>query len=114
MIMALGRHVRELWFSGDCSMALKKKIIRILLREIMVSLDDDTQDLTFMMHWQGGCHTTMSMKKPLSGAIKYKTPEQDIELIRSKVSANPWQDENNRTPRHHGAKSDWASGSHHS
>jgi len=70
MIMALGRHFRELWFSGDCSMALKKKIIRILIREIMVSLDDDTQDLTFMMHWQGGCHTTISMKKPLSGAIK--------------------------------------------
>ena len=36
-----------------------------------------------MMHWQGGCHTTVSMKKPLSGAIKYKTPEQDIEVIRN-------------------------------
>ena len=68
--MALGRHFRELWFSDDCAMALKKKIIRILIREIMVSLDDDTQDLTFRMHWQGGCHTTMSMKKPLSGVIK--------------------------------------------
>ena len=41
MIMALGRHFRELWFSDDCAMALKKKIIRILIREIMVSLDDD-------------------------------------------------------------------------
>jgi DNA invertase Pin-like site-specific DNA recombinase len=81
MIMALGRHFRELWFSDDCAMALKKKIIRLLIREIMVSLDDDTQILTFVIHWQGGCHTTMSMKKPLSGAIKYKTPEQDIALI---------------------------------
>jgi hypothetical protein len=36
-----------------------------------------------MLHWQGGCHTTMSMKKPLSGAIKYKTPEPDIALIRN-------------------------------
>jgi hypothetical protein len=44
MIMALGRHFRELWFSDDCAMALKKKIIRILIREIMVRLDDDTQD----------------------------------------------------------------------
>ena len=70
MIMTLGRHFRALWLSDECSMALKKKIIRILIREIMGSLDDDTQDLTFMMPWQGGCHTTMSMKKPLSGAIK--------------------------------------------
>jgi hypothetical protein len=70
MIMALGRHVRELWFSAACAMALKKTIIRLLIREIMVSLDDDTQDFTCMRHWQGGGHTTMSMPKPLSGAIK--------------------------------------------
>jgi hypothetical protein len=48
----------------------------------MGSLDDDMPDLTFMIHWQGGCHTTMSMKKPPSGAIKYKTSEQDIALLR--------------------------------
>lgn len=83
MIMALGHHLRELWFSDDCSMALKKQSIRILIREIMVSLDEDTQDVTFTMHWQSGCHTTMSMKKPLSSAIKYKTPEQDIALLRN-------------------------------
>ena len=82
MIRALGRHFRALWFSDDCSVELKKKIIRILIREIMVSLDDDLQDLIFMIHWQGGCHTTMSMKKPLSGAIKYKTSAQDLELLR--------------------------------
>jgi hypothetical protein len=38
----------------------------------------------------------------------------NIRLRRGKVSANPWQDENNGTPRHHGTKSDWASSSHHS
>jgi hypothetical protein len=86
MMMALGRHFRALWLSNECSMALKKTISRILLREIMVSLDEGTQDLPCMMHWQGGCPPTMSMKKPLSGAIKYKTPEQDIALIR-KLSA---------------------------
>jgi len=82
MIMALGRHVRELWFSADCAMALKKKIRRLLIKEIMVSLDDDRQDLTCISHWQGGCHPTMSMHKPLSGAVKYKTPAQDIDVIR--------------------------------
>lgn len=82
MIMALGRHFRKLWFSDDCVMVLKKKIIRILIQEIMVNLDDDSQELTFTIHWHGGCHTALSMKKPLSGAIKYKTPEHDVELIR--------------------------------
>jgi hypothetical protein len=43
MLMALGRHLRALWCSDACAMALKKKIVRILIKEIMVSLDDETQ-----------------------------------------------------------------------
>jgi hypothetical protein len=83
MIMALGRHCRALWCSDECAMALKKNSIRILIREIMVSLDEDTQDFTCIMHGQGGCPTTMSMQKPRSGAIKEKPPEQALALMRN-------------------------------
>jgi len=82
-IMTLGRHCSDLWFHESCAVALKKKIMRILIKEIIVNLDDHAQELTFMIHWQGGCHTTFSMAKPMSGAVKYKTPEQDIDLIRN-------------------------------
>jgi len=44
MILALGRPCRERCFNDDGSMALKKHLIRLLLREMMVSRDDDTQD----------------------------------------------------------------------
>ena len=43
VLMALGRHLRALWCSDAWAMALKKKLIRILIKEIMVRLDDDTQ-----------------------------------------------------------------------
>jgi hypothetical protein len=68
-LMTLGRHLRVLWCSDAC-VALKKKIIRILIQESMVSLDDASQAWTFIIHWHGGCHTTVSMRKPLSGAVK--------------------------------------------
>ena len=70
------------WCSDACAVALKKKMIRILIKEIMVSLDEASQALTFIIHWHGGCHTTVSMRKPLSGAVKYKTPAQDMDVIR--------------------------------
>ena len=82
-IMALGSHFSELWFHESCSVDLKKKMIRILIKEIIVNLNDNTQALTFMIHWHGSCHTTFSMAKPMSGAVKYKTPEEDIDLIRN-------------------------------
>jgi hypothetical protein len=82
MIMAPGRHFRALWFSDDCDAARKKQIIRILIKEVMVTLDDDTQALAFIIHWHGGCHTTLSRRKPLSGTVKYTTREQDTQLMR--------------------------------
>lgn len=68
--MALGRHCRVLWCSDACAVARKKKMIRILSKEIRVRLDDASQALTCIIHWHGGCHTTVSMSKPLSGAVK--------------------------------------------
>jgi hypothetical protein len=82
-IMALGSHFSELWFHESCSVDLKKKIMRILIKEIIVNLDDHARELTFIIHWHGGCHSTFSMVKPMSGAVKYKTPEEDIDLIRN-------------------------------
>jgi hypothetical protein len=63
-------------------MVLKKKIARIVIEEIIVDLDDDGQQLHFIIHWQGGCHTEFEMPKPLSGALAHKTSLEDIELIK--------------------------------
>jgi hypothetical protein len=38
--------------------------------------------------------------------IYKKRKIRGLNSILCKVSANPWQDENNGTPRYHGAKSD--------
>jgi hypothetical protein len=54
-------------------MVLKKKIARTLINEIIVDLDDETQQLHFIIHWHGGCHTRFEMPKPLSGALLHKT-----------------------------------------
>ena len=62
-------------------MVLKKQIARTLINEIIVDLDDETQELHFIIHWHGGCHTPFDMPKPLSGAIVHKTALEDRELI---------------------------------
>lgn len=62
-------------------MLLKKKIARIRMNEIIVDLDEETQELRFIIHWHGGCHTVFAMPKPLSGAVAHKTALEDLELI---------------------------------
>jgi hypothetical protein len=80
-ILALGQDFATVWGDPVCPMALKKKITRTLINEIVVDLDDAAQELRLIIHWHGGCHTTMTMPKPQSGAVAHKTALEDLELI---------------------------------
>ena len=62
-------------------MEAKKKILRTVIEEIVVTLDDSTQMLHFVIHWNGGCHTEFETEKPRS-AVGKATDLEDVELIR--------------------------------
>lgn len=81
VIEGLGKDFAAVWDNPACPMALKKKIARTLIHEIVVSLDDDTKELRLIIHWYGGCHTAFTMLKPLSGAVVHKTALEDVALI---------------------------------
>jgi DNA invertase Pin-like site-specific DNA recombinase len=80
-LRALGERFPEVWESERCSMALKKKIVRSVVEEVIVNLEDRSQTLRFIIHWKGGCHTELQMPKPPSG-VGLKTSEENLEIIR--------------------------------
>jgi hypothetical protein len=81
-ILALGERFELVWNADSCPMVLKEKITRTLIEEIMVDLDDEGgRELRFVVHWKGGCHTTFTMPKPMSGAVVHKTALEDLDLI---------------------------------
>jgi DNA invertase Pin-like site-specific DNA recombinase len=79
-IHALGRDLSLVWHSVDCPIELKKRIMRTVVEEIIVDLDEATQRLQLVIHWTGGCHTAFEMDKPRSG-VGRKTSMEDVELI---------------------------------
>ena len=80
-LLEMGRGFREVWHSGACRMETKKKIVRTVIEEIVVRLDDPAQKLQLVIHWKGGCHTEFHMEKPQSPVGK-ATDLEDVELIR--------------------------------
>lgn len=55
----------------------------MLVKEVLVLLDEETLLITMTIHWQGGIHTQVQFKKPCRGeAPKNKTNEQIVELVR--------------------------------
>ena len=63
-ILGLGERFDEVWQSEACPMELKKKIVRTVIEEVLVDLDEDTGTLCFTIHWKGGTHTQFEMDKP--------------------------------------------------
>ena len=82
---ALGERFREVWESERCSVVLKKKIIRTVVEEVIVDLDEPRQMLKLVIHWKGGCHTEFEMPKPPTG-VGRKTSMEDLEIIRKMAS----------------------------
>lgn len=80
-ILLVGRSFGEVWESEGCPKELKKKIVRSVIEEAIVDLDDATKRLHFVIHWKGGTHTEFEMDKPRSG-VGRKTSIEDVDLIR--------------------------------
>lgn len=80
-VRTLGERFADVWHSLACPPEIKKKILRTVLDEIIVTHDDATDTLRFTLHWAGGTHTALEMPKPRSG-VGQATAVEDLELIR--------------------------------
>ena len=76
-LLALGRDVTALWHDPAASAAIKKRILRTVLREAVVTITDGK--LHFLLHWQGGDHTALETRKQRSGEHRWQT---DVETAR--------------------------------
>ena len=81
-LLALGKNFCDTWNQTDCPMLLKKKIIRCLIKEIIVDVNEKKQQVSFIIHWQGGSHSSLSIDRPLPANKAHKTSEEDIEVIK--------------------------------
>jgi DNA invertase Pin-like site-specific DNA recombinase len=86
----LGEDFESVWHDSHCTPLIRKKIIRTVIQEVIVTYSEETNDLKFIIHWQGGCHTSFTMQKVKSGC--YRTDKNDIEIIR-KMSIRYGDDE---------------------
>ncbi len=78
-LMTLGKDLAKAWNSPGVSVETRKKIIRLLVKEIIVDVVDDT--LALVIHWQGGDHTEMTVKKNKVGQTRWTTDTGVVDLV---------------------------------
>jgi len=79
-LMSLGNDLAKAWDSPGVSIETRKKIIRLLVKEIIVDVVDDS--LALVIHWQGGDHTEVTVKKNKIGQTRWTVEADVAEIVR--------------------------------
>lgn len=86
-LMALGQDLVRAWQSPGTTPETRKKIIRTVIAEIMVDVVGDNLEL--IIHWQGGDHTRLAVKRNRAGQTRWTTEAEVVDLVRSLARQMP-------------------------
>jgi DNA invertase Pin-like site-specific DNA recombinase len=78
-LLALGADVESAWHSPGATPATRKRIIRTLIEEIVVRVEDDA--LALVIRWAGGDHTPLRVRKNRAGQHRWGTDAGVVELV---------------------------------
>ena len=76
-ILSLSSHFEAVWNHEKSDPVLKKRLIRLFIKEAIVTFDPDSSLLKFIIHWTGGTHTQLSVKT----RRRKKGNKADVSLI---------------------------------
>jgi len=88
-LLALADDLSRLWNHPAASAGTRKRILRAVLNEIVVTVEPDR--LRLLLHWQGGDHTRLEVVKNRTGQHRWKTDTATEDLIRELARTLPDQ-----------------------
>ena len=88
-LASLAHDLPAVWNSPVTEMRLKQRIIRILIEEIIADVDESATEIVLMIHWTGGRHSELRVKKNPTGKHSRCTDLEAIEIIRQMAGKFP-------------------------
>jgi DNA invertase Pin-like site-specific DNA recombinase len=79
------------WKAPRTTMRTRQRLVRALITEIVVDIDKAAGEIVLVIHWKGGQHSELRVRKPRTGEHGCSTPEQALAVIRS--MAGRWSDQ---------------------
>ena len=67
LLLQLARNLPAVWNAPSTDMRTKQRLIHILVREIIVELDETTNEAVLLIHWTGGRHTEVRVARVKTG-----------------------------------------------
>lgn len=86
----LATDLEAAWNAPSVSMRARQRLLRALVVEIIADVDDVAREVILTIHWRGGQHSQLRVRKRKSGEHSCRTPEEALAVMRS--MAGRWSD----------------------
>jgi hypothetical protein len=82
VLLSLAQDLPAIWNLPSTDMRLKQRIVRILIQEIIADVEEKSREVVFVIHWAGGRHSELRVKKSETGRSRRCTDPETIEVLR--------------------------------
>ena len=87
----LADNLSAAWNAPGVTMRARQQLLRTLITDIVVDVDDEAREVILTIHWRGGQHSELRVRKPRTGEHGCATAEDALAVMRS--MAGRWSDE---------------------
>ncbi len=87
----LAEDLTAAWNAPGVTMRTRQQLLRTLVTDIIADVDEDKSEIILTIHWRGGQHSQVRIRKPKSGEHGCRTPQEALAVIRT--MAGRWSDE---------------------
>ena len=87
---ALADDLEAAWEAPGTMMRARQQLLRSVIEDIVADVDEAAREVVLVIHWRGGRHSQLRVRKQASGGTFRRTPEDALKVIRS--MAGQWSD----------------------
>jgi hypothetical protein len=87
----LAEDLSAAWNASGTTTRTRQRLVRALIRDIVADVDETTREVVLVIHWRGGQHSELRVRKPRTGEHGCRTPDEALAVMRS--MATRWSDE---------------------
>jgi len=80
-LLQMGADLEAAWHHPAATAVTRKRLIRAVMREVVARVEDDQVQL--LLHWQGGDHTRLTVRKNRRGQTRWAVEPETVDLIRT-------------------------------
>jgi excisionase family DNA binding protein len=89
--VAIAQDLETAWNAPGVTMRSRQQLLSALIADIVTDYDASSREIVLTIHWRGGQHSQVRVRKPKTGEHGCRTSEDAIAVIRS--MATRWSDE---------------------